>query len=168
MRLWVLEPQLKCRSLRVDCLSSGCGNASCEPPCQLPPRSGECCEGNSNTVVTSFKLSVVVYFLCFWAQLDLSFIELFFFFCLSITNYRLPLVATSACFPAWSHLRSRAPRAATWANTPRALVAIMQTPTLSGSAFFKQSRLLPAARVAIQHPGHIGISSALRSDAHTV
>lgn len=69
--------------------------------------------------------------------------------------------------PAWSHLQSQVLRAATWVSTPRASAVIMQTPTLSGSAFSNCSWMLLAVWAAMQEPGHNGIASALRFTTHS-
>lgn len=100
-----------------------------------------------------------MFFFCLFVLLldQACFFLIFHFF----DHYRLPLVATSVCSPAWSHLRSQVLRAAMWASTRRALVAIMQTPTLSVSVFSKCNWMLLAVWVAIQQPGHNGISSGL-------
>lgn len=65
--------------------------------------------------------------------------------CFTTLFFRLLLEVTSACSRASSRLRSRVPRAATWASTPRASVATMPTPTLNGSAFSNCGRVLWAA-----------------------
>lgn len=69
--------------------------------------------------------------------------------------------ATSASSRTSSRLQSRAPRAATWASTPRASAATTQTPTWSGSAFSNSSWTLrtacschPTAGIQQQHLHH--------------
>lgn len=107
-------------------------------------------------VIQTF-LPMIPNLIAFFFFLMNSYSLIFFLHCYA--NYRLPLAATSVCSPGWSHLQNRAPRAATWASTPRASVVIMQTPTLRESVYFKYSRLLVAVWVAIKEPGHDGISS---------
>ena len=112
--------------------------------------------GNAVKVTHLIQSSLLIYVCTANRSSLIVFIFIFFF-----TNYRLPLVATSVCSPAWSRLQSRAPRAATWASTLRVWVAIMQTPTWRGSVFSRSSWMLLAAGVAFQQPGHKGTSSGL-------